>query len=130
MKRPIHVVAAVIKSGKQVLMASRPEDKPPAGWEFPGGKVEPNETLNAALVRELYEELSLDIIAADEIFTVRTPKIILHFIRAAIKEGSVPVAREKQSWKWMPLTTKAPDGILVNDLRFWAFLTRSELSEA
>ena len=119
----IHVVAAVIKQNGKVLMASRPADKPPAGWEFPGGKVEKNETFNGALKRELKEELDLDIICGDEIFTVRTPKIVLHFIRAAITGRQVPSPQENQCWKWVELTATPPDGLLANDARFWSFLT-------
>jgi 8-oxo-dGTP diphosphatase len=44
-----------------VLLAQRPEGKSMAGlWEFPGGKVEPGETPEAALVRELHEELGIE----------------------------------------------------------------------
>ena len=49
----IDVVAAVIRRGNKILLASRPADKPPAGWEFPGGKVEAGETVGDATVREL-----------------------------------------------------------------------------
>lgn len=122
---PIHVVAAVIRHGEKVLISSRPEDKPPAGWEFPGGKVEPGETLSAALERELSEELALNIIAADEIFRVKTDKIVLHFIRAAIKDNSTPAAQENQSWKWVTMTPDPPEGILKNDLKLWKFITNS-----
>ena len=53
----IHVAAAVIREAGKVLLASRPAGKPPAGWEFPGGKIEPGETPAEALCRELEEEL-------------------------------------------------------------------------
>ena len=52
------MVAAVIERGGRVLLARRPAGKPLAlKWEFPGGKVDPGETPEAALVRELREEL-------------------------------------------------------------------------
>jgi 8-oxo-dGTP diphosphatase len=57
----IHVVAAALVDGDgRVLLAQRPPGKSLAGlWEFPGGKLEPGESPEAALVRELDEELGI-----------------------------------------------------------------------
>ncbi len=53
---------ALVDADGRVLLARRPEGKAMAGlWEFPGGKVAPGETPEAALIRELKEELGLDI---------------------------------------------------------------------
>jgi len=53
---------ALIDTDGRVLLAKRPKEKPMANlWEFPGGKVEKNETPEEALVRELGEELKIDI---------------------------------------------------------------------
>jgi len=55
-------VAGVLKRNDLYLIAKRPEGKPFAGlWEFPGGKIHPQETPIDALVRELYEELGIHI---------------------------------------------------------------------
>ncbi|MCE2517317.1 MAG: (deoxy)nucleoside triphosphate pyrophosphohydrolase [Alphaproteobacteria bacterium] len=52
---------ALIDVDGRVLLSQRPEGKAMAGlWEFPGGKVEPGETPEAALIRELQEELNVD----------------------------------------------------------------------
>lgn len=62
-ERRVVLVAAValIDADGRVLIAQRPQGKPMAGlWEFPGGKVEPNETPEAALIRELKEELDIE----------------------------------------------------------------------
>ena len=61
--KPIILVSAValIDVDGRVLIAQRPEGKSMAGlWEFPGGKVEPGETPEEALIRELHEELGID----------------------------------------------------------------------
>lgn len=59
------VAVALIDRDSRVLLQQRPEGKSMAGlWEFPGGKVEPSETPEAALVRELGEELSIDVSAS------------------------------------------------------------------
>ncbi len=53
--------AALIDRDGRILLAQRPEGKSMAGlWEFPGGKVEPGETPEAALIRELHEELGIE----------------------------------------------------------------------
>jgi 8-oxo-dGTP diphosphatase len=54
------VACALVDADGRVLLAKRPPGRPLAGlWEFPGGKVEPGETPDAALIRELEEELGI-----------------------------------------------------------------------
>ena len=66
----IEVVGAVIVSEGQVLCAQRAGSGPLAGkWEFPGGKVEPDEAPEAALVREIYEELGCGISVGELVTT-------------------------------------------------------------
>ncbi|WEF23806.1 (deoxy)nucleoside triphosphate pyrophosphohydrolase [Paracoccus sp. S3-43] len=61
MKTVLVAAVALIDTDGRVLLAQRPEGKSMAGlWEFPGGKVEPGETPEAALIRELHEELGID----------------------------------------------------------------------
>ena len=61
MKLVLVSAVALIDPDNRVLLARRPEGKAMAGlWEFPGGKVEPGETPEAALIRELREELGID----------------------------------------------------------------------
>jgi len=67
-KRPIVIVAAcaLLDGEGAVLIAKRPEGCPLAGlWEFPGGKVEAGEEPEEALIRELHEELGIDIAKRD-----------------------------------------------------------------
>jgi 8-oxo-dGTP diphosphatase len=66
MSQPILLVAAcaLVDADGRVLLAKRPPGRPLAGlWEFPGGKIEPGETPEAALIRELKEELDIEVAA-------------------------------------------------------------------
>ncbi|WP_295047902.1 8-oxo-dGTP diphosphatase MutT [uncultured Paracoccus sp.] len=61
MKTVLVAAVALIDADGRVLLAQRPDGKSMAGlWEFPGGKVEQGETPEAALIRELHEELGID----------------------------------------------------------------------
>ncbi len=103
---PIHVVAALLYNhAGEVLVSQRPAGKAFAGrWEFPGGKVEAGETAGAALVRELREELNLDL--AGQIFQhchrEERDGLLLDFYRCQPREALRPEAREGQRWQWLP----------------------------
>src|SRR3954447_5941613 len=59
------VACALVDPDGRVLVAQRPPGKPLAGlWEFPGGKLEPGETPEACLIRELEEELGIRVASA------------------------------------------------------------------
>jgi len=61
-KTVLVAAVALVDADGRVLLAQRPEGKPMAGlWEFPGGKIEPNESPEAALKREMREELGINI---------------------------------------------------------------------
>lgn len=60
MKKQINVAAAIIYRDKQFLLSKRQSHQHQGGkWEFPGGKVEAGETIDAALIRELQEEINI-----------------------------------------------------------------------
>lgn len=62
MKLLLVVAVALVDADGRVLIAQRPEGKGMAGlWEFPGGKIEPGESPEAALIRELREELDIEV---------------------------------------------------------------------
>ena len=63
--KSIHVVAAIIVKENKVLVAKRRYGEFAGKWEFPGGKVEQNETNEQALIREIFEELNI-IISTDK----------------------------------------------------------------
>lgn len=118
----IVVTAAVIRRGGEVLLARRPPKKPPAGLEFPGGKVEPGESPAEALRRELVEELGVDLEIGRELHRVDDGRIELIFMSADLPDGVIPLPREGQTLLWHPLSPEPPAGLLPNDLEFWRFL--------
>ncbi len=62
LEMPLLVTAAVISDGEKILITKRPDDKcHPGLWEFPGGKVDPGESPEEALCREIREELDAEI---------------------------------------------------------------------
>ena len=111
MKTLLVSAAALIDPDGRVLLAQRPEGKSMAGlWEFPGGKVEPGETPEAALIRELQEELGIDTFAsclAPLTFASHSyPDFhLLMPLFACRKWQGIPQGREGQRLAWVKPTT-------------------------
>ncbi|AXS80971.1 Nudix family hydrolase [Dechloromonas sp. HYN0024] len=98
MSTVVEVAAAVMlrADGREFLLAQRPPGKVYAGyWEFPGGKVEPGESVRAALIRELQEELGITITACSpwltRQFTYPHAKVRLNFWRVTAWEGEIGI---------------------------------------
>lgn len=101
------VAAALVDRDDRVLIAQRPSGKSMPGlWEFPGGKVEPGEQLEAALIRELREELGVSTETAClapltfashayEAFDLLMPLYVCR------KWEGMPTAKEHQALKWV-----------------------------
>lgn len=103
--QPVDVAAAVLtRPDGSVLLAQRPREKVYAGyWEFPGGKVEPGETVAAALKREIHEELGVEVQQAypwiTQVFQYPHATVRLHFFRVTAWRGVV-VAQEHEGLAW------------------------------
>lgn len=101
--------AVMVDADGRILVSDRPAGKDMAGlWEFPGGKIEPDESPEAALVRELHEELGIETAASclapcgfasfpDE----RRHLLLLAF--ALRKWVGTPTPREGQKLQWLPV---------------------------
>jgi 8-oxo-dGTP diphosphatase len=98
-------VGVVIRADGKVLIGQRPAGKPYAGWwEFPGGKREPGEDIDAALARELHEELGLDVHASCAWVTrefVYPHAHVRLFFRRVYDFSGAPQSREGQSFAWV-----------------------------
>jgi 8-oxo-dGTP diphosphatase len=128
--RPVvHVaVGVVFRDDGAVLLADRPAGKPYAGyWEFPGGKVEPGESVAHALTRELDEELGIQV-------TSSTPWITLDFdyphayvrlyFRWVTEWSGQLRSREGQRWQFSLPGTTPPDPLLPAAIPIWQHLAQ------
>jgi 8-oxo-dGTP diphosphatase len=112
---PLVLVAAVVlvDADGRVLLAQRPEGKAMAGlWEFPGGKVDPGETPETALIRELAEEIGIDVTASCLApFTFASHAYpdfhLLMPLYVCRKWTGIPTAREGQRLRWVRLARLA-----------------------
>jgi len=105
------VAAAVIERPGEFLLAQRPAGKPyPGYWEFPGGKIEPGEDPRSALVRELREELGIEVREATpwitRVYAYTHATVRLHFFRVTRWDGE-PQPLEDQAIRWQ--RAQAPD---------------------
>lgn len=96
---------ALVDPDGRVLLAQRPEGKSMAGlWEFPGGKVERGETLEACLRREIFEELGIEITVGQPITQVEHAythfRITLHAYTCQLVRGR-PRPLEVADWRWV-----------------------------
>jgi 8-oxo-dGTP diphosphatase len=108
LRPPLLVVCALIEKDGGVLMAQRPAHKHLGGkWEFPGGKIEPGETAEAALQRELQEELgvSIDILRPlaphTHAYATVTVQLIPFVVRLTPDSGE-PQTHEHAALRWVP----------------------------
>lgn len=120
----VAVGVAIINTKSKVLIAKRSSDKPmPNKWEFPGGKLEVNETLEECGIREIKEELDLDI-GMDEYLGYEEIKyegkvFCLHLYAAHLKdEGQEPRLNEHTEAKWVSFSDFNEHDFPANKLSF------------
>lgn len=102
--KTVRVVAAVIRDGDKIFATQRGYGDFKGGWEFPGGKIEPGETPQQALVREIKEELDTEICVGELIDTVEYDYPNFHLSMdcfwCSIVSGSLTLL-EAEDAKWL-----------------------------
>lgn len=122
----INVVAAVIcNKDNKILIAQRNFKKSQGGlWEFPGGKIEPGETREQAIVREIKEEMNIEIevekYLAEKVFKYPEKTINLIALKCIIKNGTISL-NEHEDAKWISISeiskyNFAPADIFILDM--------------
>ena len=106
-KKHIYATAALIMNHGKLLITRRPKGSHLGGmWEFPGGKLESNETLRECLKREIREELGMDVSVNRLVLTVQQEYderiVTLNFFECACFRGS-PKSLEGQEVLWVDL---------------------------
>ena len=115
MKRVHVAVGVVVNAQKCILVSKRPDHVHQGGlWEFPGGKVEPDENVQQALTRELLEELAIEVVSSAPLIAIEhdySDKSVLLDVWWVDAFTGEPHGREGQLWQW----------IAVGELRSLAF---------
>lgn len=107
-RKTINVVAALIRDGKRVFATARGYGNYKGWWEFPGGKVEPGESPEDALVREIREELDSEISVDEYISTIEYDYPEFHLSMrcywCSLISGDL-VLKEAEDAKWLDVET-------------------------
>lgn len=128
--KTVKVVAAIIcddiKEKNKIFATARGYGELKGGWEFPGGKVEPGETSQQALIREIIEELDTEIKVGELIDTVEYDYPTFHLSMdcfwAEVKEGHLEL-KEAEAAKWLTkdqlesVTWLPADILLIDQIR-------------
>lgn len=124
--KTIEVVAGVITDGGRFFATQRGYGDYKDGWEFPGGKVEPGESPEQALVRELKEELAVEVKVGERICTVEYdyPKfhLTMHCFFCTLPAGCRPTLLEHEAARWLDRESLGSVNWLPADVEVVKFL--------
>lgn len=107
MMKRIEVVAGIIRNGGKLFATQRGYGEFKDGWEFPGGKIEPGETPQKALFRELKEELAVNVSVGDFLCTVDYDypefHLTMHCFYCSVVDGELTLL-EHEAAKWLDVS--------------------------
>ena len=123
----VPVCAAIIVREGRVLVGRRREGRTDTGkWEFPGGKVEPGETLPECLERELREEMDIDVDVGRQLTVVRHAythfRVTVYAFECSYRSAQDPLSIGVRDWRWVTLAELDQYAFPVVDQRIIAVL--------
>jgi len=129
----LRVTAGVVfREGRLLLATRRPGGHLAGLWEFPGGKVEPGESLEDCIVRELHEELGLNVLTPQLSFSVKhvypQKTVQLFFLRCECPPDLEPVGREGQQARWFR-PSELPANVVPADKEVLESLKRGDWNQ-
>ncbi len=98
----IDVVAAIVEHD-ELFLACRRRPERGGQWEFPGGKVEAGESVDAAVARELREELDIEVISGDVFTTVEHGELRIIFVLASLADERPTRSTDHDQLEWLAL---------------------------
>jgi mutator protein MutT len=127
-RRGVRVVAAVVRREGRLLLTQRPPGGPLGGlWEFPGGKIEPGETAERALAREIAEELGVTASPGEVLHVTRHAyphglDVEIVFLACALEHERFTPAPAVHAVRWIEPEAVALDEVLEADREFLVLL--------
>lgn len=124
------VAGLLIDKNQQCLITQRPADKKMAGfWEFPGGKLDVGEHAEEALIRELHEELGIDVLIQDiKPLTFTTHSYPVFYLFMPLFQinhwRGIPHSKENQQLAWVKISDLKNYNLLPADVPLVKFLER------
>ena len=121
---PTIVAAAIVEREGRLLITRRPRGVHLEGyWEFPGGKCDQGETVASCLARELREELDVDVLVGEEVFTTshayRDRSVELHFLECRLLSEPTPTLGQEMRWVTREMLRQLPFPPADEDLIRW-----------
>jgi 8-oxo-dGTP diphosphatase len=124
----VDVVCGVVIHNNEILICQKGDGPSKDKWEFPGGKINPGESREDSIVRELFEELELRVLPRNEIVSYNFGNYNLIFIECSCSEPFEIKLKEHQDYKWCSIPSLKYFNFVDGDIEFIKVLDQNSLN--